>query len=392
MNHSRRFMLMAVAAVVLLAVGFSIGRFSAPGVPPTKPVAVTVATSRALTTQPGIFSSASANTSDHNPAGATDEWNAAWSRLSAQPHSPATDETAGKALQKLAESDPARALVIAWGERNRQRRTEWLHAVLRGWASVAPEAAAAWLTTLPADEREGAEGAVMDGASHNTAAAIALAQQLVQSDPADARSHAGHLLRVLSRTGEYEASVGFASRLPEPIRAEMLGTAFQYWAQAQPERALNVALKFSAGDTRKTALDAAISGWAQGDPSGLAEFSLAVSSVEDRTEVLQTAIREWVLVNPKAASEWIDRFDPKPEFDAGAAAVALQPDVIARQPEIAASWAESITDPVLRSSTLANVLREWSSRNATAALNYARNSVELQPTDRTALLNDLAAH
>ena len=88
----------------------------------------------------------------------------------------------------------------------------------------------------------------------------------------------------------------------------------------------------------------------------------------------------------------MDRFDPKPELDAGAAAVALQPDIIARQPDIAASWAESITDAKLRSTTLAQVLRtEWSGKDPAAALNYARNSSVLEPGDRTTLLNDLAS-
>jgi hypothetical protein len=177
--------------------------------------------------------------------------------------------------------------------------------------------------------------------------------------------------------------------MPEQIRSEMLGTAFQYWAQAQPQRALDAAMSLPAGNARTTALDAAISGWAQADPSELAEFALNLSSTEDRSAALQTALREWVQINPKAASAWMDRFDPKPEFDAGAAAVALQSGVLARQPEIAASWAESITNPELKSSTLATVLREWGAKDAAAALNYARSSSALQPADRATVLNEL---
>jgi hypothetical protein len=229
----------------------------------------------------------------------------------------------------------------------------------------------------------------MDGAARKPGAAIALAQQLVQNDPGDARSHANQLLRVLSHAGDYQAGVDFTSCLPEQIRSEMLGTAFQYWAQAQPENALNAALKLPVGEQRKTALDAAISGWSQGDPSGLAETALTLSSPADRTEALQTSLREWVLINPKAASDWIDKFDPKPELDAGAAAVALQPDVLAKHPDIAASWAESITDPSLRSNTLVSVLKEWAARDSTAALNYAQTAAALQPAERVALLAEI---
>jgi hypothetical protein len=334
---------------------------------------------------------ASAITVEPNPVEVGGEGTNDWTRLAALPHSPATDKTAEAALEKLAESDPARALTLALRERNRRRRTDWLYAVLRGWAKVAPDAATAWLQTLPFNEREGAEGAVMDGAAGNPAGAVGLAKNLVLGDPNNARSHANQLLRALSQNGEYEAGVGFAAELPEQVRAEMLGTAFQYWAEAQPERALGVALKLPAGEMRKSALDAAISGWAVGDPASLAEFALTLHSTGDRTEALQTAMREWVQQDPKTASDWIDKFDPKPEFDAGAAAVALQPDILAKHPDIAASWAESITEPSLRSSTLVNVLREWSSKDPAAALSYAKASSSLLPVDLTALLHELAA-
>jgi hypothetical protein len=266
-----------------------------------------------------------------------------------------------------------------------------MHAALRGWASIAPDDAATWIATLPSLEHEGAEGAVMDGAARHPETAVTLAQRLVQSDPVGARSHANQLLRVLGQRGDYESGVDFAAHLPEEIRSEMLGTAFQYWAQAQPERALDVALKLSGGEERKTVLDAAISGWAQGDPSGLAEFALNLSSTADRTEVLQTALREWVEVNPKAASDWIVRFDPKPELDAGAAAIALQPEILAKQPEVAARWAENISSADLKSSTLASVLREWAVKDAAASLNYAKISTALQPADRAALLDEFTA-
>jgi hypothetical protein len=380
MSSSRRFPLQIFAGLALLAIGYSGGRFAIP-----------VRQASRLTFAEPLKSPSPSSGTVGISSGLGGDWDAQWVELNAKPRSPMADEATEAALEKLARNDPARALALVLKERNRGRRTAWLHAVLRGWAAVAPGAAAAWISTLPSIEREGAESAVMEGAIHNSAAAIALARQLVQSDPADARSHANQLLRVLSHCGEYEAGVDFAVNLPAHIRSEMLGTAFQYWALSQPERAFDVALKLPEGDTRKTALDAAISGWSQGDPSGLAEFALNLSSATDRAEALQTALREWVQVNPKAASEWIDKFDPKPELDAGAAAVALEPGVLAKRPEIAASWAESITDPMLRSNTLANVLRGWAGKDSAAALNYAKASTALQPTDRDTLLAELSS-
>ena len=373
--------------LLLLLIGYGTGRYLSPS----------ILQAPASVKAPGASQfRPNAEVSQHpaptiSPSESNGQWEDAWARLTAQPRSPATDETAGAALEALAGRDPARALALALKERNRQRRTGWLHAVLRGWGAVAPIDAARWMATLPSIEQEGAEQAVMDGAARTPGAAIALAQHLVQSDPGDARSHANQLLRVLSHAGDYQAGVDFTVCLPEQIQSELLGTAFQYWAQAQPEHALDAALKLPAGEQRKTALDAAISGWSQGDPSGLAEAALNLSSSTDRAEALQTALREWVQINPKAASDWIDKFDSKPELDAGTAAVALQPDVLSKHPDIAASWAESITDPALRTNTLVSVIREWAAQDFSAALSYAKTSAALQPSERATLLATLEA-
>jgi len=383
MKLTRHTLLCVVVGGVLALGGFAAGRFS-----------VTASSQARISTAcfPGVPGNISRQVQPGPTTEANTDWAAEWSRLMARPHSPAADEAMADVLEKLAAHDPARALELALKERHRGRRSVWLQAVLRGWAPVAPGEASAYAAKLPSDEREGGETAVMDGVvKKDPSAAIALAQQLVDKEPARARLHANQLLRVLEHCGDFEAAVDFASRLPDQIRGEMVGTAYQYWSLAQPERAFDAAVTLPAGDLRSVAVEAAVSGWAQGDPAGLAEFSLNLSSPSDRTEALQTALREWVQLNPKAASEWIDKFDPKPELDAGAVAVALHPDVLSKQPEIAASWAESITDPELRSKTLANVLKEWAAKDAAAALAHARISTVLLPAEREALMTELAA-
>ena len=311
--------------------------------------------------------------------------------LAAQPHTPAGDAAMCALIQQLAETDPERALGFALQERHRRRRTDWLYAALRGWAGVDPEAAVARLATLPAADREGAEGAVLDGAVRRPDTAVVLAQRLMQGEPDAARSHANQLLSAFSRAGDYAAAANFAAALPDTIRAEMLGTAYQYWAQSQPERALAGAMNLPAGETRKAAVDAALSGWAQNDPAGLAEVAMNMTSGEDRTAALQTALRDWVQSDPKAASDWVNRRDPNPELDAGTAAVAVLPQLVARRPETAAGWAETITEPRLRSQTMVCLLHQWAAAQPAAALEYARNSPALLPDDRASLLEALGA-
>jgi len=322
------------------------------------------------------------------PAG---DWEGRWRSLAAQRPSLDADAARGAALRELAGSEPARALALALGEHNLRRRASWLHDVLQGWARTDPVGAAAEIGRLPPDEREAAESAVLEGAAADPAAAADLALRLIEADPAGARSHANHLLTAFDETGDYAAASAFAQNLPAELRPEMLGTAYQYWGRSDPEAAYAAAARLGPEGDRQGALDGALSGWSQADAAGLAHYALTLPAGADRTQALSLALGQWVQDSPGAASSWLNNLAARPEFDAGVAAVATQPAVIARHPDVAASWAESITDPALRSSTLASVLQDWAEADPAAAAAYAQRSPGLQPADRSALLARLEA-
>ncbi len=290
------------------------------------------------------------------------------------------------ALATLARLDPARAMGLALQQRNRRRRADWLHSALRGWARVDPAAAAAAAAQLPAADQEEAEAAVMDGAAEHPEAAISLTLALMQADPDARRSDANHLLSALSQAGAYGQAIRFVSALPPDLQPEMLATAYQSWAQAEPENAFADAARQPPGDARTTAVEAALSGWSQVDPAGLADYAIGLPAGGERAQALELALGEWVQLDPPAAAAWLNGAAAQPEFDPGIAAIAARPQFIARQPDTAANWAEHIADPALRSRTLASVLQDWASANPDAARRYALSSGGLQPADRTALL------
>lgn len=318
----------------------------------------------------------------------TNEWQASWRRAIGRPRCPAADREAAALLEQLARRNPEAALALAQDAEPHERRVALLCGILRGWATVSPGTAAAWLPNVSGNDLEAAEQALMEGAVAQPELAVIAAQQLVQSDPGRARSHANQLVRALSDVGDFQRAISFAVALPSELRDEMVATSYQYWALSQPELAFANATAGSPGEIRSIAVDGAISGWAQADPRSLAIHALTVSANAERAAALQTALRVWVLANPKAASDWMDQFDPRPELDAGAAAVALHPELVANRPEISASWAESITQPELRSTTLLCVLRDWISRDPRAALAYAQNSRELSTDDRAAVIGE----
>ncbi|HVW22162.1 MAG TPA: hypothetical protein VHC86_13185 [Opitutaceae bacterium] len=319
------------------------------------------------------------------------DWDGRWRDLAAARPSLEADAARAGALGELAGREPGRALALALGEHNLRRRASWLHAVLRGWARTDPGAAAAEIGRLPEDEREAAEAAVLEGAAADPDAAADLALRLIEADPAGARSHANHLLSAFDETGDYAAAAAFALSLPAELHPEMLGTAFQYWGRTDPAAAYAGAVRLAAGDDRQSALEGALSGWSQADAPGLARYALGLPPGGERTQALSIALGQWVQDSPGAASAWLNDLAARPEFDAGVAAVATQPAVIARHPDVAASWAESIADPALRSSTLASVLQDWAGSDPAAADDYARRSPGLRADDRAALLERMAA-
>jgi hypothetical protein len=83
----------------------------------------------------------------------------------------------------------------------------------------------------------------------------------------------------------------------------------------------------------------------------------------------------------------MDRRDPGRELDAGAAALATTPALVSRRPEVAASWAESITDPALRSDTLLDFVRLWAETDPSSARHYAATSPVLLPEARALALS-----
>ena len=136
-------------------------------------------------------------------------------------------------------------------------------------------------------------------------------------------------------------------------------------------------------DSRQSAVHAAFTGWAQGDPEGLAEYAISLPDGPDKSFALTESLPSWAVNEPAGAAEWINQIPSSPELDQGIAAIALSPD---SKPEVAVTWAESIADPQLRSSTLATLIRQWNESDPAAAQQYAETSTNIIGEDRSDLL------
>lgn len=104
---------------------------------------------------------------------------------------------------------------------------------------------------------------------------------------------------------------------------------------------------------------------------------------------MRAGLTQWVYRDPIAASAWMDQLDPSPDLDMGAAAIAVLPALIQGKPDIAASWAESITDPEMRANTLLDLIRLWAEHDAIGAQRYANTSSVLDPATRALALSTM---
>ncbi|HEU6449755.1 MAG TPA: hypothetical protein VFV23_15100 [Verrucomicrobiae bacterium] len=309
--------------------------------------------------------------------------------LFAQLPAPERDAELISAIEKLAGTNPLRAVELARAEKNLRLRDQLLNAAFRGWGKMDAHAAANWILSQTPDafDRNAAIASVFSGAVNDPDAAVQLAQRLVQQYPDNARDCGDALIYALAQKGNFESAADFAADGDNPqLRTEWLAAAYGSWANYQPQTAAASASGIADETARADALNAVISTWGPIDPEGLADFAENnLPAGDQKTRALSQALIFWASSNPLAAANWINHLGPSSDFDSGEAAIATQQQVM-QQPSVAINWAESIRDPDLRSHTVAAVVETWLLSDSADAINFVRTSTDLSPSDREELL------
>ncbi|HEX3728870.1 MAG TPA: hypothetical protein VHV47_03635 [Opitutaceae bacterium] len=379
----RRPWIAALLCAALAAGAFYAGRLSAPphrstaGVPAPRPILHPAAAAVAAPAQPGPV------------------WNAMdWRQLKGQPATLARNQTEEAMLEALAAADPQQAMGLAQSEHNLVLRQELEQAALRGWAKTAPGDAIKWAFGLSnVSDRNQAVIEIFKGAvAANPAMAIQAAQANFSADPGNAGDYGNDLIEALVGAGHSTEALQFAASGDSRLRPDWTTHAYELWAQLQPQEAANDAAALSDPEARSAALHGVVGGWSQADPGGLTQFLAQMPPDADRAQMLGQSLQAWVKTDLPAASEWINNSAGGPDLDKGVAAVASLDSI---KPDVAVSWAESISDGPLRSSTLADVLRNWAQTDYAAAQQYFQKTGDLQPDDRqrvAQILSDLQPH
>ena len=312
-----------------------------------------------------------------------------WNELTAQPATPAGENEMAALIERMAKQDPQRAITLAAAQTNLRLRAALLRAALKGWGTANPEAAAQWAQSETVMDQAQAINALMQGAVQDPDKAISVTAALIQSSSSRASEFGGDLISALTEAGQFDRAANFAANGPADCREGWLLPAYSRWAEFQPQAAMANAMQIADAGVREAALNAIIIGWSPTDPKGLVEYAQNNLPAGQQDSALSSAIGFWADSDPAAAAAWINQNNPGPQTDPGVAEIALSPQ-LARNPEVAVTWAESISSPELRSETLQTLLEKWAAFDFSGAENYVEHSPTLAPEDRAAYLSALA--
>lgn len=377
-----------LVTLVAVGAGFVVGRWTSPAIssPPALTANVPAVPRTDTTAAEQLPKNIPVKTESTAPAG----WQSEWEKITQLPPSAKRERDLAALLEKLAVTDAPAAIAFAYSEPNLKARTVLIGAVLRGWSEVAPREAVAWsVKYLDEQGRRDTHEALIAGLATSGEAPAELLTLLCQTDPPLASDYAIALIGALTRTNRFPEALEAAFTAPSEQLDHWVGTAFRHWAEYQPEEALKAVATVTNPSARAVAMQNIAIGWASNSPAAMARYAEQLPPGEWRQTVLRESLQSWVRTDTAAAIKWIEQYDPEPALDSGTAAIATLPALITVKPDVAASWAESIVDRELRESTLGDVIRQWSQRDAVAARNYALNSKVLDDTARARVLESL---
>ena len=325
---------------------------------------------------------------DATPSVPAAPWGDRWEATLALASTPARTRALAALLEELARGDPQRALALAQNQPDWRLRELLRDASLRGWASVAPEAAGDWALAVRPEDRRAAVGAVFQGAAADPEATVRLALRLCAADPEPAGDYGHAAIAALVDAGAFAQAADFGAAMGSENYSFLFKSAYFQWARQRPAEALAAAEKIEDPQLAGQAKSQAITGWSWADAAGLADYALKLPPGAVRSQALAEALPLWLERYPEEAAAWIQKNDTGAEFDSGLAAIANQQSLLKSRPAAALDLAGDISDPARRTETMRSVFQQWAARDPRAARAYLDRSSSA--ADRVALSAVLA--
>jgi hypothetical protein len=262
--------------------------------------------------------------------------------------------------------------------RDPRRRGQAGIAAIRGWASVNPEAAKAYLATVENDWEKNslAHGIVSGLASSDPGAATTFVFQMdteqresiANIDDQRARegierARAYAFDRQLDTIANAQIERGmniataWAEGLPEgAIKASAFDRVAENFAREDPEAAAEWVKSHAGNEYAERAIREVAEELGRDDPSAAVRW-LAELPDESQSRAIHQSMERWTKEDPVAAGEYLTAMPASATRDAAVRSFANELD--GSEPRVAADWAGTIRDEQVRLETLSGVARSW---------------------------------
>jgi hypothetical protein len=280
---------------------------------------------------------------------------------------------------------------LLWLESNAQgiARFETLNSGIELWAARDPENAAAWV-----------EGMANDGSK--LTAAESLAAAWARSDPPLAaqwvrglehgpirQQAAAAMTDAWAQKDPQAASVWALAEAEFNGATELLQIAVERYTEKDPEAAAAFLREMAVATDASAVLAQHVKTRAEDDPAATAAWLETLPS-DDPIAAPQNArslMQTWATSDSIAASEWMSRQPAGPKRDAAIA--GFTESIQDFEPAAAATWANAIDDPELRTNRLRSSIGRWADVDPDAAKDWL-NRAELAPAFRSELAQQLS--
>ncbi len=299
---------------------------------------------------------------------------AAFAWVAGQPPSLRNQQLVRSMLLGLAERNPAKAFTLAQSVKSHQR--ELRNAVLQTWSETDPAAAAAALTLLAEKDSGTLAQVAGNWALRDPEAALAWVKSLPGANPLD--YHLDRFVEVLARAHS-DLAMDFANAFPDgTTRATVIRRIAGCRAAIDLESARAWVEQLPEGYAKKQASEELWQAKVEADPRAAIEEISRNANVAARDELISLAARDWSFADPSAACAWAATVP----YDQGwHALVGSFGGWVQESPDTARAFTANLPAGKARDYCVGEVLRKVAADDPQAAFDWANQQVTGQALD-----------
>ena len=275
--------------------------------------------------------------------------------------------------------DPEGALSYASNSLNAKSEKRFgISEALAGWAVRDEKAAIAWAQANHSGQKKGDNPLLVGIVKGLMETDLDAANRLFLSLPTGtARWQASSLLAERFAKQDPQKAIQWAKNYPSDdprMRETVLGQIGAKLSRQDLEATANWAKSMAPEPGADRVTENLIAQWASRDPEAAAEWTNNLTNKERKRHAMAELSGRWALTDPVATAEWLNTQPLSPQLDPAIANFVSR--IQGRNPEGAAGWAQSISDPSMRKEALDRALDAWLQTDPTKAEAWIKQQKE----------------